>query len=371
MTFLQKYSSLFGFDKLGDHIFVYVNENELIENTPEAYFELINYSFFANKKQEKKHPFFLLKEKTSYFIEKNCHVIFILSPQFDNLDLPLTFFNNLHSLWQLNRTKIHFIFVITKNIIENNLDKYGELKKPLCENIIYFPLTSVQDKEVMANNLCKRYHYSISRNLIKTAQKLSGGHPALMKSCLEYLNKNKSSEGIAELLMEQKEVNAIFDDIWRSLWDEDRKILEKLVEETNKTIKVSNNLIKLGLVKSQKEKTEIFSPLLKIYLKRKKPEENALSIDFEKNEILINGAPPKIKITLSEHRLLLAFLKGKNEVITRDKISEILWGNKAFDKYSDWAIDQSISLLRKKLKSLGISPQAIQTIKGRGYRFVK
>ncbi|MFC1790807.1 helix-turn-helix domain-containing protein [Patescibacteria group bacterium] len=48
-------------------------------------------------------------------------------------------------------------------------------------------------------------------------------------------------------------------------------------------------------------------------------------------------------------------------------MGEVLWGEASYEKYSDWAIDQLISKLRKKLKDLGLT-DFLKTIRGRGYK---
>jgi len=88
------------------------------------------------------------------------------------------------------------------------------------------------------------------------------------------------------------------------------------------------------------------------------------------DEILANGLPLEKELTLQEYHLLVGFLKNPKKIISRDEIAEILWGKKSFEKYSDWAIDQIISQLRKKLTQIGVSTKNLQTIRGRGYRLI-
>ena len=39
--------------------------------------------------------------------------------------------------------------------------------------------------------------------------------------------------------------------------------------------------------------------------------------------------------------------------ISREELAEVVWGDEADEKYSEWAIDKRISRLRKNLKDLG------------------
>ena len=56
--------------------------------------------------------------------------------------------------------------------------------------------------------------------------------------------------------------------------------------------------------------------------------------------------------------------------LTRDSLGDIIWNKEVDDKFSEWAIDQHISRLRKKLKRLGIAI-SIKTLKGIGYIYGK
>src|SRR5690606_17184082 len=114
------------------------------------------------------------------------------------------------------------------------------------------------------------------------------------------------------------------------------------------------------------EKNAIATPLLAHYIKATLPE-NILLI--KKNTIYINGIPLVKEFSSTEQKLLQYFLSQQGEVISRDTLGDVIWGEESEDKFSEWAIDQHISRLRKKLKRMGIGI-SIKTVKGRGYIYV-
>ena len=63
------------------------------------------------------------------------------------------------------------------------------------------------------------------------------------------------------------------------------------------------------------------------------------------------------------------FLNGVNKLKSRDDIGDVLWGKESYEKYSDWAIDQIMSKIRKKLGLLGTKTRIV-TVRGRGYKLV-
>jgi len=103
---------------------------------------------------------------------------------------------------------------------------------------------------------------------------------------------------------------------------------------------------------------------------------------------LLPGLPEKMQTALSQklrppdqstEKIALPFLTLREQKIYqelvskqetgRDFLAQIIWGDKSFDLYSDWAIDKIMSRLRKKLYQNGYPAEKIKTVKGRGYKY--
>ena len=67
---------------------------------------------------------------------------------------------------------------------------------------------------------------------------------------------------------------------------------------------------------------------------------------------------------------MLHLYNRKGSIVNKDEIANILWKSEAIKKYSDWAIDKTISRLRKKIGDSAHNPKFIETIKGRGLRLL-
>lgn len=374
MKFLSKHSNELGYSKLGKHHIVCIDPNLLASNRPEAYFELMTYSLnpVNFRKSENKNLFFNLKEKVLFYLKRNIHLIFVLI-DFNRANFPTSFFNNLHSLYQIDKSYVHFIFVTTnKNILEGvSIKKFDQLGELLTQNMVNFPILDKNDSLLVIENLIKKYNYKVDLNKKDLILKLTGGLPGLIRICLRIMSTSPklNEREITEKLANQWEVNMIMEDVWNSLGNEEKGTILKIAGKS-RTDRIPKFLISMGIAALKNEKPKLFSPLFLNFVKNQNINNKTLSISSENGQILINNLPPKEKITLQEHKLLSAFLQRPKEVISREEISEILWGKDSYERYSDWAIDQSISLLRKKLESLGFSSETIQTIKGWGYRWI-
>jgi len=375
MIFLTQYADILGFNKLGKYKIVYVSLDELTENNPESYFKLMIYRLDGSRlnEEETAMAFISLKEKCKKSLEKFDKIIFILEG-FSRIDYPLYFFNNLFNLWQSNKNKIQFIFPITRSMVnQKEIQKLGRLRELIIQDIIYSPLFSKADSKFSTEYLVRQYAYRVNEKQKNAIVDLCGGHPGLTKTCLKLISWSKfqTKKEIFDFLVSQWETKIVLEDIWKAFTREEKSFLYQIVTgNTPSKNLLSNYLENLKVVQFHSNKWTLFSPIFKNFVKNQKMEKKSLSMSEQTGEFLVNELPVKETVTLNEYRLLEALLKNKNQIITRDKISEILWGKDSYQKYSDWAIDQTISLLRKKLEKMGISPNSIQTIKGRGYRWL-
>lgn len=374
MTHLAQYSEYFGFRALGNYKIVLIDNDELVEKTPFSYFRLVFNSLNGKKRftNPGEKTYFALKEKVKEMVSQNQHLILILG-KFDELDFPSTFFNNLYNLWAFDKFRVHFIFPVTKNIFAKDIfPKYDQLKELLSQNIVYFPVFSQTNAWLGMDYFGQKYGYRTDEKTKETVFKFSGGHPSLIKACQRILSASfpSSPAKCLEFLSEQWEIKVILEDIWNSLEPEEQTLLKKVVlGNLPKNFPIPDRFLQLGMVKKTEQKSpEVFSPLLVKFIKELPLEKNEVSLNPQTGEILVGNQPPAEKISLQEYHLLINFLQKTRQVVSRDEIADILW-NKSEEKYSDWAIDQIISQLRKKIVLLGASPNKLQTIRGRGYRW--
>jgi DNA-binding response OmpR family regulator len=96
-------------------------------------------------------------------------------------------------------------------------------------------------------------------------------------------------------------------------------------------------------------------------VKRDKIVLGGLVMDFSSHRVTISNN--EVALTLTEFKILAELLKQVGQVLTREKLRERALGNL---NVTDRTIDVHMASLRKKLGTLG---DAIETVRGVGYRF--
>ena len=111
-------------------------------------------------------------------------------------------------------------------------------------------------------------------------------------------------------------------------------------------------LEEIGLIKINKNNNqyELFSPILDIYF--------SSSTRTEDNTVYES-------LIKSENIIFNLLLKNRGFIVEKETLGKALWGESNHDKYSDWAIDQTIKRLRTKLSKLNPDTK-IETKRGRG-----
>jgi DNA-binding winged helix-turn-helix (wHTH) protein len=90
-------------------------------------------------------------------------------------------------------------------------------------------------------------------------------------------------------------------------------------------------------------------------------------LDFRVNQVRRSGRALKLERIPME--LLLLLVERRGQVVTREEIIEKLWGKNVFLD-TDNAINTAIRKIRQALKDDREQPQFVQTVTGKGYRFI-
>lgn len=90
--------------------------------------------------------------------------------------------------------------------------------------------------------------------------------------------------------------------------------------------------------------------------------DSALVLDLNKHTVTIRGEA--VDLSPKEFDMLCLFLKKKGKVLSRQSLSEIVWGQEYFG--STRTVDVHIGRLRKKLAEYG---DKIETVERLGYRY--
>jgi DNA-binding response OmpR family regulator len=92
-----------------------------------------------------------------------------------------------------------------------------------------------------------------------------------------------------------------------------------------------------------------------------------VQIDYAQRRVLVGGR--EVQLTPLEFKLLAAFVQNPNQVLSRDQLLDIVWG----DPYgvSGDQVKLYVGYLRKKLEPDAPDTAPIETVRGFGYRYRK
>lgn len=299
----------------------------------------------------------------AFFLKENIRVVLILADSEKYLTL-----ENKHIPPLLLETSMDFSPTITlmnffeTDITHPSLDPILTLSKDLYENLFWYPLYSELDARVFMEYLEKKWDMTITKKQKDFIIESCGGHIWLIKEAVrELLNEGKLS-------MDNDALFFRIDTIYQSLRQSEQSVLEKIVahnkQYTREEIRSYSYFNKMNFLS---KKPDINIGFMKQYLSMRPQSDKHIKI--QDGRIFINNVTVDSMFTRKEHRVFKTLLEHKGEVVPRDIIAQSVWPIRTDQHYSDWAIDQLIKRLRKKLVELSLSSEYIHAVRGKGYRF--
>lgn len=90
-------------------------------------------------------------------------------------------------------------------------------------------------------------------------------------------------------------------------------------------------------------------------------------LDFGRFQLCRHGIP--VRLEGLPLQLLMFLMENKGQLVTREQIADQLWGKDVFVDVEQ-GINTAIRKIRMALEDDSAQPQYLQTVVGRGYRFV-
>lgn len=223
------------------------------------------------------------------------------------------------------------------------------LKSNLFQNILYAPLYTYADSVQFFSYLEEKWQFKFDKNKTINLAKKIGGHYWLIKESARILRANQNfsmKEVLNSTTLVHKGI-ALFN----MLNDEDQKNIYSILKNVQAE-KISDYLSQTKIV--------VNGTLGLTYWYHIK--NHILEMD---NKYQNFSSALDVYFTAIE-RDIFELLLDKKTVITREDIAKALWGGNWEEKYSDWAIDQLIHRLRKKMIQANIQHRIV-TKKGEGF----
>jgi hypothetical protein len=221
------------------------------------------------------------------------------------------------------------------------------------------PLYMPEDIQEVIQNQVDLGFASLSKSQVNQVVQLSGGYPKLARYLIRH------PEALTVDSWQIPEVKLMFEQVWDCLLPDSQRWLFSLVNNAQLHDGPGKFIQQTGLAKEDSAGWQLFSTMFAEYVawlcKTLPP-----AISQQDGRLYLNQQP--LDTVLSSQELLVFKLlwQAGDQITDRDTIAEVLWGAGWEDKYSDWAIDQVISRVRRKLSDR--SPDGlIKTIKGQGF----
>lgn len=307
-------------------------------------------------------------------LEKNLTVTFLIE-RFETYISRVTeeFFNNLRSMQNRAKYKFSVVFSTTRpleDVLEPEL--LADFYEYVADNHVYLSLTDTVGTEFRIAYLEKLTGETLPKNVVETILSLTAGHGKLTRLSLETsLSKNQEGKTMTkELLLAQKTVLGALREIWQFLTpDEQQDILhickDGVCPDPNRFLQ------KIYLIRDGKITIPLFVDYIAMQSKNQSGKEMFV-LDETTNTIRFSGTVISDMLTLSEFRLFKLLLVSAGTVIDRETIIAHVWSDsKTQEGVSEQAVDQLIFRLRKKIEDDPNNPKHIETIKGRGVKFVQ
>lgn len=302
-------------------------------------------------------------------LEKNLSIVFLFD-RFEEyiLSLEEDFFTNLRVL--RNRVKYKFSVVFSLNRpLEDTLEAtlMSDFYEFVAGKIIYLPIYDKPGVDFRISYLEKITNKKIDKNLLNDIFELTAGHSNLMRLCAESIisagQKFENKLELRRFLIEQKAVRSALFGIWNHL------IPSEQIALSQNRIEGLKHLENVGLIKNDILTISLFSD----YAKEKSSslgKNQQIQIN-EMGEVVKGDMNFSDRLTALEFKLLKFLLDNKDRIIEKEEIINAVWGDqKTVLGVTDQALDQLIFRLRKKIEDNLNQPQYIQTVKGRGFKFI-
>lgn len=250
-------------------------------------------------------------------------------------------------------------------------DKFSQLPikcSLLFDHVSKYPLYEEADSRQFIRYNNSMWQMKMTVDTESEMIRLSGGYLWLISALQRYLRDNPESNLDAittDFVLLQK-----LESIWSKFTNVEKNILRNVQNDTLLKEEIESHgyrhLLDMRIILLSGKKSVLGIPLLSQVIKRERKLDGIKVVD---NKIYAKEIDITSNFSEYENKFLTLILARKREIVSRDEVAKILWGNAWEDKYSDWAIDRLAYRLRKKMKDIGADPELFKTAKRKGFMF--
>ena len=393
------------------YLFVYIDFNQMLEMTEQAFYELILRCSIAALRDHGRPEEVLRQVEAAYAslvapassfevplrFAQAMAAIGDLLPQrviflMDELDGPVAeidgrVFLNLRALKDRHGRGLTYVTATNRRFSQIDQDgdvsEFGELFAHQTLNIS--PLNEAEIGEFVSQ-FASEEDVTFSAEDLTFIRTWAGGHPGLLAGICRVLGRltgrpvrDLSQDWIihrraAELLAQDVDVQTECRKIWNDLTAGEEEALLSLqrLAEGEASPDLESVIAKHLVVVCGPERC-VFARAFAEFVERqraaRKPRGEALSLDPESGEVWVNGHQIPT-LTNLEYRLLLLLYGRLGKICTKYEVVEAVWGEDYIDEVDDARIEKLISRLRQKIEPDAANPHYLITVRGRGYKLM-
>lgn len=265
----------------------------------------------------------------------------------------------------VHSSRVGAIVFFETNIFKPEIQEVLRANRRLLHQVLYFPVYSSEESLHVVKQICQEWNLKLSEPWLKALVQRFGGMLWILREALRIVRDN-GTESMNEIVTKSG-LQFRFQTILNLLSETDKTAIVDLTSRNIQSVKENDRqyLESIGFVSEERGAYILKIPWMLEALQQRLTS-HALAVD-NTNQVFYNGRNLSTVLSASETKVLRLFLSLKGRVVSRDTVAQTIWGKASMTKYSDWAIDQLISRLRKSLVTLGLPKDIITTKKGQGF----
>lgn len=296
-----------------------------------------------------------------YFKNNSLHMVLVVPEAERYLNTERK--NVLHLLSKLSEKCAPILQILSffeTNFLHPSFSTIMPSSTGLYQNIFNYPLYTFEETSKFINLLENLWHITISTKERMNIYQACGGHFWFVKQAVREI------AGLGKWSINSEGMMFRMQVVFNLMLPSERNMIKKIIsgkKNFNDEEQISLAFFKKMNVVDSNNKCLItgYENLLSKHTELKN---EFMVID---NNIFLNQVMIDKIFSRKEHRVIKLFLSKKDMIVSRNEIAKAIWPLNTLENYSDWAIDQMISRLRKRLKQLML-PKILEVIRGQGYR---
>lgn len=237
---------------------------------------------------------------------------------------------------------ILFIIVMDMRWNEDEFFDLAAQFRSLCQNVIRPTVYRERETMHLLHYWLARWDYQLPRQTLQAMASMAGGILLLAKAAVRVAVKERlhTLDDILQTVPTHPDFTVQIRFFLSRLTPHQRQILTTIAKgKTPRDQLEVRHLEAMGFLAANSNGWEVTSRFLRDYL-----------TDPTRSPRKLRAAVQRSKqLSEREKRMAITLLDDRGKSVSRDAFAKILWGKEYLEKFSDWALDQAVSRLRRKL----------------------